>query len=124
LHYEPKSTLAIDGRHLVRNLEQRAVARGFATIARLFGTATIGTIRARVQRGPMRAIALESILTRRALRGGDPRIPGAARSVSPCAADETRGGGRTGSGIGGGGMGVRDQQNGAGSGLALLFRVR
>ena len=53
------SILAGYGRHLAQTLEQRAVARGFATIARFFGTVALDTILAHIQRGLMRAIALE-----------------------------------------------------------------
>jgi len=83
------SILAIYGRHLARTLERRAAARGFATIARFFGTARIDTIAAHLQRGLMRVIALESILMRRALRGGDLQIqqPRAASSRAAAAKD-------------------------------------
>ncbi|HVC63205.1 MAG TPA: hypothetical protein VND19_22935, partial [Acetobacteraceae bacterium] len=61
-------------------LEQRAVARGFATIARFFGTVTFDTILAHLHRGLMRAVALERMLRTRAARGHDlsilpPRAP-------------------------------------------------
>jgi len=74
------SVLATYGRHLAQTLEQRAVARGFATIARFFGTVTIDTILAHLLRGLMRAAALEHVLMRRAARGRDlsilaPRAP-------------------------------------------------
>lgn len=78
--------LATYGRHLARTLERRAVMRGFATIARFFGTAKVETIAAHLQRGLMRLIALESILLRRALRGGDLPIQeprAASRRVAP-----------------------------------------
>ena len=68
------------GQHLGETLEQRAVARGFATIARFFGTVAFGTILAHIQRGLMRAIALQRMLLHRAERGHDlpdpaPRAP-------------------------------------------------
>src|SRR3984885_6507340 len=69
------AVLVTYGRHLVATLEQRAVARGFATIARFFGTVAFNTILAHLQRGLMRAIALEHVLLRRAARGRDLRIP-------------------------------------------------
>ncbi|MGA8906959.1 MAG: hypothetical protein WB524_05055, partial [Acidobacteriaceae bacterium] len=47
------SVLATYGRHLAETLEQRAVARGFATIARFFGTVAFGTILAHLLRGLM-----------------------------------------------------------------------
>jgi hypothetical protein len=68
------SVLASYGRHLAQTLEQRAVARGFATIARFFGTVACDTILAHVIRGLMRAIALERILLHRAAHGRDLRI--------------------------------------------------
>jgi hypothetical protein len=76
--------LAIYGRYLGRTLEQRSVARGFATIARFFGTAAIDTILAHIHRGLMRVIALESILMQRGMRGGDLRIQD-PRAASRCA---------------------------------------
>jgi hypothetical protein len=68
------SVLASYGRHLAQTLEQRAVARGFATIARFFGTVAFDTILAHLHRGLMRAIALERMLRTRAARGHDLRI--------------------------------------------------
>jgi hypothetical protein len=62
------------GRHLADTLEQRAVARGFATIAQFFGTVKFDTILAHVMRGLMRAMALERMLLRRAARGRDLRL--------------------------------------------------
>src|SRR6202034_3030576 len=59
------------GRHLVDTIEHRAIWRGFATIAQFFGTATMPVILAHIQRGLMRAIALEQMLLRRATRGRD-----------------------------------------------------
>jgi hypothetical protein len=75
------SVLTAYGRHLAATLEQRSVARGFATIARYFGTATVDTIMAHILRGLMRASALQRILLRRAARGRDLRIP-TPRTVS------------------------------------------
>jgi hypothetical protein len=69
------SILACYGRHLAQTLEERAVARGFATIARFFGTVAFDTILAHLHRGLMRAIALERMLMRRAKRGRDLRVP-------------------------------------------------
>ncbi len=63
------------GRHLGQTLEQRAVARGFATIAQYFGTVAFDTILAHIQRGLMRAIALQRLLLLRAARGRDLQIP-------------------------------------------------
>ena len=90
------SVLAGYGRHLVQTLEQRAVARGFATIARFFGTVAFDTILAHVQRGLMRAIALERLLLRRAARGHDLRIPSPrAQSDSEPPAEDARATGQT-----------------------------
>jgi hypothetical protein len=90
------SVLAGYGRHLVQTLEQRAVARGFATIARFFGTVAFDTILAHVQRGLMRAIALERLLLRRAARGHDLRIPAPrAQSDSEPPAKDARATGQT-----------------------------
>jgi hypothetical protein len=68
------SVLATYGRHLAQTLERRAGARGFATIARFFGTVALDTILAHIHRGLMRAIALERMLVLRAARGRDLRI--------------------------------------------------
>ena len=65
------SILATYSRHLAQTLEQRAVARGFATIARFFGINAFDTILAHLHRGLMRAIALERMLRARAARGRD-----------------------------------------------------
>ena len=59
------------GRHLAETLEHRAVWSGFATIAQFFGTASLPVILAHIQRGLMRAVALERLLLRRAARGRD-----------------------------------------------------
>jgi hypothetical protein len=67
--------LASYGRHLAETLEQRAVLRSFATIARFFGTAATDTILAHIRRGLMRAFALQRMLLRRSDRGGDMTIP-------------------------------------------------
>ena len=65
------AVLAEYGRHLADTIEHRAVWRGFATIAQFFGTATMPVILAHIQRGLMRAVALERLLLRRATRGRD-----------------------------------------------------
>jgi hypothetical protein len=81
--------LATYGRHLAATLEQRSVARGFATIARYFGTVAFDTILAHILRGLMRARALERLLLRRAARGRDLRVlpPRAASRHEPPAED-------------------------------------
>jgi hypothetical protein len=83
------SILITYGRHLGQTLEQRAVARGFATIAQYFGTVAFDTILAHIQRGLMRAIALRRLLLRRAARGRDLQIvaPRAAHDRVPPAQD-------------------------------------
>ena len=59
------------GLHLAETLERRAAARGFSVIAQFFGTARVATIRARLARGLLRAMALEQVLLARAARGRD-----------------------------------------------------
>ncbi|HUB12285.1 MAG TPA: hypothetical protein VMB34_10030 [Acetobacteraceae bacterium] len=69
--------LADYGRHLLDTMEHRALWRGFATIAQFFGTAAVPVMLAHIQRGIMRAVALERVLRARAARGRDlvPRPP-------------------------------------------------
>jgi hypothetical protein len=83
------SVLATYGRHLAATLEHRAVARGFATIARYFGTVRLDTILAHLRRGLMRAVALERVLLLRAARGRDLQIlaPRTASRRAPPAED-------------------------------------
>ena len=68
------SILANYGRHLAQTLEQRAVRRGFATIARFFGSVVFDNIMAHIYRGMMRAIALERMLKQRAKYGRDLKV--------------------------------------------------
>jgi len=77
------SILANYARHLVKTLEQRAAGRGFATIARFFGTVTLDTILAHLHRGLMRAMALERMLKLRAERGRDLKILAPRESREP-----------------------------------------
>ena len=77
------------GRHLAETLEHRAIWRGFATIAQFFGTAALPVMLAHIQRGIMRAVALERVLLARAARGRDlvilaPRVH--SRGAAPAAA--------------------------------------
>ena len=65
------AVLTAYGRHLAETLEHRAVWSGFATIAQFFGTAALPVVLAHIQRGLMRAVALERMLLRRAARGRD-----------------------------------------------------
>ena len=59
------------GRHMAETIEHRALWRGFATIAQFFGTAAMPMILAHIQRGIMRAVALERVLLARAAHGRD-----------------------------------------------------
>jgi len=59
------------GRHLVDTICQRAAAPGFAAIAANFGTASLPTILAHLNRGILRCIALERVLLARAAAGRD-----------------------------------------------------
>ena len=59
------------GRHMAETIEGRAIRRGFATIAQFFGTAALPVMLAHIQRGIMRAVALERVLLARAARGRD-----------------------------------------------------
>jgi hypothetical protein len=59
------------GRHLLATVRQRAAAPTFPSIAACFGTANLSTIRAHLNRGILRAIALENVLLARAAAGRD-----------------------------------------------------
>ncbi len=68
------------GRHLVDTIHQRATAPHFGAIAACFGTAKISAILAHLNRGLLRAAALERVLLARAATGHDiefaePRTP-------------------------------------------------
>ena len=63
------------GRHLVDTVRQRAAAPTFTTIAASFGTANLSTIMAHLNRGILRAAALERFLLARAATGRDISIP-------------------------------------------------
>ena len=69
--------LAEYGRDMVCTIEERATRNTFATIAQFFGTIVLSAILPRLQRGIMRAVALERVLRARAKRGRDiePRMP-------------------------------------------------
>jgi hypothetical protein len=78
------------GRHLTETVSDRAAAPSFASIAVCFGTARLETILAHLQRGLLRAIALERVLLARAARGRDialvvPRLRSVAESPAPAA---------------------------------------
>ena len=59
------------GRHLIATIHRRAAAPTFPTIAACFGTANLATIRAHLNRGILRAAALERFLLARAATGQD-----------------------------------------------------
>src|SRR5215469_14342481 len=59
------------GLHLIDTVRQRAAAPNFNAIAACFGTANLATIIAHLNRGILRAAALERVLLARALRGKD-----------------------------------------------------
>jgi hypothetical protein len=78
------------GRHLAATLESRAARPGFSLIARSFGTANLPVILAHLTRGIMRAIALQSLLLKRAATGRDLEIK-PPRPPSPRAASQVEG---------------------------------
>jgi hypothetical protein len=59
------------GRHLLATVHRRAAAPTFPTIAAAFGTANLSTIQAHLNRGILRAMALERFLLARAATGRD-----------------------------------------------------
>jgi hypothetical protein len=59
------------GHHLLATIGHRAAAPSFNTIAACFGTANLATILAHLNRGLMRAAALERLLLARAATGRD-----------------------------------------------------
>ncbi len=59
------------GRHLIGTVRQRATAGNFEAIAACFGTANLATILAHLNRGILRAVALERVLLARAATGHD-----------------------------------------------------
>jgi hypothetical protein len=63
------------GRHLLATVRQRATTPTFTTIAASFGTANLATIFAHLNRGILRAAALERLLLARAATGRDITIP-------------------------------------------------
>ena len=63
------------GRHLIETVRQRATAPNFNAIAACFGTANLATILAHLNRGILRAAALERLLLARAATGRDISIP-------------------------------------------------
>ena len=59
------------GRHLIDTVRQRATAPNFSAIAANFGTANLSTILAHLNRGILRAAALQRVLLARAATGRD-----------------------------------------------------
>jgi hypothetical protein len=59
------------GRHLAATAEHRSASTDFNAVAACFGTARLHTIMAHLQRGLLRAMALERVLLARAARGRD-----------------------------------------------------
>ena len=87
------------GRHLAETAEDRSASPDFNAVAACFGTGRLCTILAHLQRGILRAIALERVLLARAARGRDidfaaprehatatpaaPADPSACRAIRP-----------------------------------------
>jgi hypothetical protein len=63
------------GRHLIDTIHHRANAPNFNAIAACFGTANLATILAHLNRGLLRATALENVLLARAAAGQDIELP-------------------------------------------------
>ncbi len=59
------------GRHLAETAEHRSASPGFNAVAACFGTSRLAAILAHLQRGILRATALERVLLARAARGRD-----------------------------------------------------
>jgi len=64
-------TLLGYGRHLIATISRRATAQNFNAIAACFGTDNLATILAHLNRGILRAAALERVLLARAATGRD-----------------------------------------------------
>jgi hypothetical protein len=81
------------GRHLIDTIRQRATAPNFNAIAACFGTENLATILAHLNRGILRAAALERVLVARAASGNDidyverrtrtPETPAASAAIQP-----------------------------------------
>jgi hypothetical protein len=67
-------TLIVHGRHLAATANSRAAAPEFATTAAVFGTYDLPVILHRIQRGILRALALQRYLLARAARGRNLRF--------------------------------------------------
>jgi len=80
------------GRHLIDTVRYRATAPNFSAIAANFGTANLSTIIAHLNRGILRAVALERVLLARAATGQDidivePRTPTPEAQPTPTATE-------------------------------------
>jgi hypothetical protein len=76
------------GRHLAETAQHRSTSSDFNAVAACFGTGRLGAILAHLQRGLLRAAALERVLLERAAHRGDiqlviPRERAAAAPVAP-----------------------------------------
>ena len=85
-------TLLGYGHHLIATVRHRATAPNFNAIAACFGTANLSTILAHLNRGILRATALEHVLLARAASGHDidfvePRIPAPRPPPAPADAE-------------------------------------
>jgi hypothetical protein len=77
-----------DGRHLAESATHRSASPDFNAVAACFGTGRLGAIIAHLERGILRATALERVLLARAARGRDisftePREPATATLAAP-----------------------------------------
>ena len=76
-------TLLGYGRHLADTVTRRAAAPTFPSIAVGFGTANLSVILAHLQRGILRAMALERVLLARAAAGRDIEFEAPREAASP-----------------------------------------
>ena len=70
------------GRHLAGTAKDRSASTDFNAVAACFGTGRLDAILAHVQRGILRAIALERVLLARAARGQDIRLAAPSRACA------------------------------------------
>src|SRR5580692_7453658 len=73
------------GRHLAETVQHRSTSSDFNAIAACFGTRRLSTILAHLQRGLLRAAALERVLLARAARGQDIAAPRERAVATPAA---------------------------------------
>ena len=76
-------TLLTYGRHLIETVRLRAATPNFNAIAACFGTANLSTILAHLNRGILRAAALERVLLTRAATGRDIDVVGSRPPAPP-----------------------------------------